>query len=78
MPDTHVKKPRPGLAELEDHAAFQRRHIGPDEVEVAQMLGVLGHGSLDALIEAVIPPAIRRRSPMKLRSAMNEAEAVGL
>ena len=54
MPDTHAPKPdgrlpRPGLDELEDHGAFQRRHIGPDDVEVAQMLGVLGHASLDAM-----------------------------
>ncbi|APV50848.1 glycine dehydrogenase (aminomethyl-transferring) [Betaproteobacteria bacterium GR16-43] len=76
MPDTHAKPPRATLEALEDHAAFQRRHIGPDEVDVAQMLGVLGHGSLDALIEAVIPPAIRRATPMKLRSALNEAEAL--
>jgi glycine dehydrogenase len=76
MPDTHVKGPRPGLDELEDHGAFQRRHVGPDDVEVAQMLGVLGHASLDALTDAVVPAAIRRKAPMKLRHAMNEGEAI--
>ncbi len=76
MPDTHLGGARPSLDELEDHGAFTRRHIGPDDVDIAQMLGVLGYGSLDALIDAVVPPAIRRKQPMKLRRAMNEAEAL--
>ena len=32
------------------------------------MLGVLGYASRDALIDAVVPPAIRRKAPMKLRA----------
>jgi glycine dehydrogenase len=76
MPDIPVKGARETLDSLEDHGAFARRHIGPDAIEVAQMLGVLGHASLDALMDSVIPPAIRRKSPMKIGRAMHEAEAL--
>jgi glycine dehydrogenase len=76
MPDIHAKSPRPTLSELEDHGAFERRHTGPDAVDEAQMLGLLGFGTRAALIDAVIPAAIRRKAPMTLRPAMTEAEAL--
>jgi len=36
----------PSLRELEHHSAFVERHIGPNDAEIAQMLGVIGHASL--------------------------------
>src|SRR2546423_6278026 len=64
MPDTPAREPsRATLAELEDHGAFRRRHIGPDETEQADMLQLLGYPSRAALIDAVVPPSIRLKQP---------------
>lgn len=41
-----------------------RRHIGPSPEEMAAMLKVVGYKSLDALIDATVPPAIRQTSPL--------------
>jgi len=38
MPDTVMHPDAGSLADLEDHAAFVHRHIGPDREEQAQML----------------------------------------
>src|SRR6266849_109782 len=67
MPDTPIRnRARETLAQLEDHGAFQRRHIGPDAADQAAMLRTLGFDSRAALIDAVIPRAIRRKSPLEL------------
>ncbi|WP_354674333.1 aminomethyl-transferring glycine dehydrogenase [Cupriavidus alkaliphilus] len=57
---------RPTLAELEARDAFAARHIGPDTPEQQHMLKVLGYDSRAALIDAVIPAAIRRRDGMPM------------
>ncbi len=57
---------RPTLAALEARDAFAERHIGPSPDEQATMLATLGYASRAALIDAVIPPAIRRRDGMPL------------
>src|SRR5215208_4510778 len=74
MPDTPVS-PRATLEELEDHGAFQRRHIGPDAADEAAMLGVLGFGSRAELIDAVVPAAIRPRGAMGIGAPRDEGEA---
>ena len=61
------------LTNLEDHAAFIRRHIGPDDVQVSQMLCELGVDSLDALIESTVPRSIYANEPLELPSAQSEA-----
>jgi glycine dehydrogenase len=48
---------------------FAPRHIGPSDAEVAEMLAVLGIGSLDQLIDETVPEAIRRRQPLALPAA---------
>ena len=57
---------RPTLADLEARDAFAHRHIGPSADEQTAMLGTLGYTSRAALIDAVIPPAIRRQDGMPL------------
>ncbi|PWV58723.1 aminomethyl-transferring glycine dehydrogenase [Plasticicumulans acidivorans] len=64
------------LAELEQSTDFVRRHIGPDTADRARMLAVLGVESLDALVEQVVPAAIRRREPMALPAGVSEAQAL--
>jgi glycine dehydrogenase len=76
MPDTHRPGPRSALADLEDHAAFRRRHIGPDDADEAAMLAELGFASRAALIDAVVPPSIRRRTGLAIGAPLAEAEAL--
>ncbi|MHA6846288.1 aminomethyl-transferring glycine dehydrogenase [Ralstonia syzygii] len=63
---TNARAARPTLAELEARDAFAERHIGPSPDEQAAMLAALGYASRAALIDAVIPPAIRRQDGMPL------------
>ncbi|HXZ48890.1 MAG TPA: aminomethyl-transferring glycine dehydrogenase [Usitatibacter sp.] len=77
MPDTPLRTPpRPSLEELEDYVAFARRHIGPDPEEQAAMLSFLGFPTREALVDAVIPKAIRRKSPMGLGTPRTEGNAL--
>jgi glycine dehydrogenase len=54
--------------------SFARRHIGPNEAEVAEMLAYLGYPSLEALVDATLPESIRRREPLHLPPARSEQE----
>jgi glycine dehydrogenase len=56
--------------------SFVPRHVGPSEVEVAEMLGVLGYATLDELIDATIPEAIRFRRPLAIHTGRSEHEAL--
>jgi glycine dehydrogenase len=53
---------------------FEQRHIGPDEQQQAAMLRVVGARSLDALIDAAVPPSIRLKKPLQLPPAESEHE----
>ena len=66
IPMNAAQGARPTLAELEARDAFAARHIGPDSAEQQHMLKVLGFDSRAALIDAVVPAAIRRRDGMSL------------
>ncbi|HEY2627322.1 MAG TPA: aminomethyl-transferring glycine dehydrogenase [Candidatus Udaeobacter sp.] len=59
-----------------DLNSFARRHIGPNEVEVAQMLHDVGFENLDRLIEAAIPKNIRLNRQLNLPEARLESEAL--
>jgi glycine dehydrogenase len=54
---------------------FARRHIGPDADQQRRMLDAVGYGSLDELIDAAIPEAIRWHGTLALPPAASEAEA---
>ncbi len=64
------------LASLEPRDAFVHRHIGPDADEQAAMLQTLGYDSLDALISAAVPAAIRDRDALPLAPPLPEADAL--
>lgn len=53
---------------------FVKRHIGPREEDLPQMLKVIGVKSLDQLIEKTVPKAIRLEKSLKLPAAMSEYE----
>ena len=68
------------LGELEDAAEFTARHVGPDADDERHMLSVIGAGvanlSRRALIDAVVPRAIARSTPMALPAQLTEAQAL--
>ncbi|MEW6704214.1 MAG: aminomethyl-transferring glycine dehydrogenase [Pseudomonadota bacterium] len=64
------------LAELENCAEFTARHIGPEEHEERHMLGVIGAASRAALIDAIVPGAIKRAEAMALPAPLTEAQAL--
>ena len=62
-----------------DYAAYDfanRRHIGPSPEEIDQMLSAMGYQSLDELIDATVPPAIRQKQPLDWGPAMTERDAL--
>jgi glycine dehydrogenase len=64
------------LSELENHSEFIARHIGIDDSAEQHMLSVVGSASRRALIEAIVPPSIKRSQAMKLPAPLTEAEAL--
>jgi glycine dehydrogenase len=64
------------LSELQDHREFARRHIGPDDGELAVILAALGVDSLDALLDTVVPESIRVRQPLDLPEGRTEREVL--
>ncbi|RUL66496.1 glycine dehydrogenase (aminomethyl-transferring) [Dyella dinghuensis] len=66
----------PSLRELEHHHAFIERHIGPNDAEIAQMLHVIGHDSLEAMTDAIVPGQIKSKQPLALPESITEEEAL--
>src|SRR5690606_29990479 len=54
---------------------FARRHLGDDAAETAALLATLGYDSLDGLVDAAVPPQIRREA-MTLPAALGESAAL--
>lgn len=55
---------------------FVRRHIGPGDADVSEMLDELGYATLDELIDVAIPGDIRFRGRLELGEAVTEHEAL--
>jgi len=51
---------------------FTARHIGPSQTDIAAMLESIGQKSLDTLIEAVVPSAIRASDPLTIGDSKTE------
>jgi glycine dehydrogenase len=66
--------PDPGP--LSDAGSFVQRHIGPTPSDVDAMARDLGYPSLDAVIDAAVPSAIRLRRPLALGPGRSEIEAL--
>ena len=54
--------------------SFERRHIGPTDIEIEKMLSLINATSIDALIDQTIPKSIRNRKKMKLDPPMSESD----
>ena len=66
-------QPGCGLAEPAD---FVTRHIGLAPADEAAMLRAINAGSLDALLDEIVPEGIRRHDAMRLLPAVSEAAAL--
>jgi glycine dehydrogenase len=64
------------LRALEHHDAFLERHIGPNDAEIARMLKTIGHASLDAMTDAIVPASIKSKTPLALPAPLSEVEAI--
>ena len=53
---------------------FTARHIGPSQDDIEKMLETIGQESLDALIKAVVPTAIRSSEPLTIGDSKTEKE----
>jgi glycine dehydrogenase len=67
---------RTTLEFLSHRDAFISRHIGPSLAEQREMLAVLNHATLDALIADVVPAAIHSAAPLALPGARSEPEVL--
>ena len=67
---------RPSLTDLEMRGDFVRRHLGPGETQIADMLKALGLDSLDALTDKAVPGTIRSDEPLDLPEPMGERETL--
>ena len=76
MPDAARPAARPSLAELERRDAFASRHIGTSGDDQRAMLDALGFASRAAMIDAIVPPAIRSKAPLALPLPVPEHEAL--
>src|SRR6266567_4467315 len=59
-----------------DVNSFARRHIGPNQDEIAAMLSEVGFESIGALIDAAVPKNIRLRRELDLPEPKSETEAL--
>jgi len=66
----------PPLSDLENAGEFIARHIGISAGDEARMLPAIGSASRAALIDGIVPPAIRRTRPMDLPAPATEAQAL--
>ena len=73
---SQTSTPKSSLRELEYHSAFVERHIGPNDDEIAAMLGVIGHDTLDAMTDAIVPGKIKSPAALELPRAITEVEAL--
>jgi glycine dehydrogenase len=75
MTTVHTPTTTPALHVLHP-SHFAYRHIGPRRADVGEMLAVLGHESIEELIDAVVPEEIRLRRPLALPPGRSEREVL--
>lgn len=64
------------LSQLEHSEAFIGRHIGPSSQQQQQMLETVGAGSLNALIQQIVPVDIQLPGPPAVGDAVTEHQAL--
>jgi glycine dehydrogenase len=66
-----IETPPPALRPTD---TFVRRHLGPQEDEVREMLALLGLGSLEELVRDTVPASIRLGRPLALAGLPQDRE----
>ncbi|MFQ3574937.1 MAG: aminomethyl-transferring glycine dehydrogenase [Cytophagales bacterium] len=56
--------------------SFQNRHIGGFPSETQKMLGIVGHSTLDSLVDSTIPQSIRLKTPLNVVNPSSEFEVI--
>ncbi|HVJ97438.1 MAG TPA: glycine dehydrogenase (aminomethyl-transferring), partial [Acidimicrobiia bacterium] len=64
------------MTDLPTTGEFADRHIGPRTADQDAMLALLGYPSLDALVDAAAPAAIREREPLAVGDPLSETDAL--
>ncbi len=64
------------LTELNDGSEFHRRHIGPQQDGLADMLKVVGADSLNTLIEKIVPLNILKRDALNMATPRTEQDVL--
>ncbi len=54
--------------------SFTKRHIGPSDSEVSDMLSYLGFSSIDDLIQSTIPNNILSKESLEVGPGLSEFE----
>ncbi|UJJ60236.1 aminomethyl-transferring glycine dehydrogenase [Rhodanobacter denitrificans] len=67
--------PKPSLSELE-YDPFSARHIGPDAADIEHMLRAVGHESLGAFADAIVPDTIKWTATLPSTEGMSETQAL--
>lgn len=62
---------------LDPTDTFPRRHLGPTDADIQEMLATLGLQSLNALVDATVPEGIRLSKPLSLGPPRGEHEVLG-
>ena len=75
-PTSPVSAPAGASALLRPPADFVRRHVGPSEADLAEMLKALGVPSLDALVAQTVPAGIRLGRALDLPEPLSEEQAL--
>ncbi|MBL8745320.1 MAG: aminomethyl-transferring glycine dehydrogenase [Phycisphaerae bacterium] len=73
-PTASITEPRAGATPhhasvLDASDTFVRRHLGPSEAEIHEMLAAMGYRTLSDFSDAVVPEAIRLKKPLNLPGA---------
>lgn len=74
--ETIVSSAPSGNGKPPQSQGFAQRHLGPNPVEIQQMLELLGISSLETLIDQTIPSTIRLNYSLKLPEAQSEYAAL--
>ncbi len=62
--------------DVDQQTDFRRRHLGDGGDDRATMLGTVGYGTLDALLEAAVPSSILLNTPLDLPGARCEQDVL--
>ena len=70
------QRPATDSGASEQHDEFVRRHVGTSDDEQSAMLKALGYETMDALIDAALPDAVRSLEELRLPPAASEREVL--